>query len=417
VRILHVWRRAYPFDIRVCKINHTLAQAGHEVHLLAANGGDQPAREQTAEITIHRLPALRGMLRPLSRPSGYPTAINPRWRAALSRACAEVRPEALLVRDVQLMSPCVALRNRLGIPLVLDLPENWPAVIRIWRATEGMTLRNVLTRSPRLFARAERRSARAADHVLVCVEEMAARAARLGAPPERISLVRNTPDLDLFPRMDDGQARRAAEIRDRMQSSYVIIYAGEIDLFRGLEVLVRAVARLRRTVPDVRLYCVGPSKPASLRVIRRAVSEQRMEEAVVFTGWLDQPEMLDYIAASDVGASPLHWCEQLETTLSNKLFDYMSLGKPFVATDAGPIRRLAEECDCGLLAPSGDDAALAEALAALADTALRRRLGERGLQAVREKYHWGLSDGPAVAQVFARLERGNRSLSPSATME
>ncbi len=417
MRILHVWRRAYPFDIRVCKISHTLARAGHEVHLLATNGGDQPDREVIDGITIHRLPALRGALRPLSRPSGYPTALNPRWRAALPRVCAEIRPEALLVRDVQLASLCAALRKRLGIPLVLDLPENWPAVIRIWRATEGRTLRNLFTRSPRLFARATRRAVRAADHVLVCVEEMVEQAVRLGAPRDRVSLVRNTPDLALFPRLDEAQARRAAEIRAHMQSSYVVIYAGEIDLFRGLEVLVRAVSRLRPVVPDVRLYCVGPSKPASLRVIRRAVAASHLEDAVIFTGWLDQPVMLDYIAASDVGASPLHWCEQLETTLSNKLFDYMSLGKPYVATAAGPIRRLTEECECGLLVPSGDHAAMAEAFAALTDAALRRRLGGNGLQAVRDRYQWAISDGPAVAQVFAALEGGNRRPVPLTTVE
>ena len=128
-----------------------------------------------------------------------------------------------------------------------------------------------------------------------------------------------------------------------------------------------------------------------------------------FTGWLAQSEMLDYIAAADVGAAPYYSSECIQHTLGNKFFDYMSLGKPIVATDSGPVRRLFDECDCGLLVPSRDEEALAAVLRSLLSPTLRRRLGENGLHAVRGKYNWKLTDGPLVVSACERL-----ALSPEA---
>jgi len=403
VRILHVWRRPYPFDIRVDKISRTLAQDGHEVHILAANAGNEPTLERENGLTIHRLPALRGVPRSVSRATTYPTAWNPRWLRALLEACTRTRPEVLLVRDVQLALPCLAIRSALHIPLVLDLPEHWPAVISIWRQTEGLCLRNLFTRSVAMFTAAERIAALHADHVLVCVEEMVDRMVRIGVPRDRVHLVRNTPDLVAYPRLDSGQALRAARIRAALESRFVVAYAGELDLFRGIDVLLRAIARLRQQIPSIRLLCIGPGKPRNLDVLHELCRELDLGNNVSFTGWLDQQVMLDHLAASDVCVAPFHRCEHIDHTLSNKIFDYMSLGKPFVATEAVPICRLLSEVKCGIAVQSRDVGALEQALRSLLDPIRRERLGREGLRAVREQYNWQLTDGPTLARLFQHI--------------
>jgi glycosyltransferase involved in cell wall biosynthesis len=417
VRILHVWRRPYPFDIRVQKISRTLGLAGHEVHIAATNSGSEPEAAPVEGLTVHRLPPLPGPLQQLGRLTGYPSPWNPRWMAGLRRICARVQPEALLVRDIHLMPLCARTARRLGIPIVLDLPENWPALWTVWRETEGINLQNVLTRSVRLCRRAERAAVRAADHVLVCVEEMRDRLLTLGVPEQRITLVRNTPDLDRYPRLDAAQQDRAARIRAGLGADFVIAYGGEVEPFRGLDTLLHALALLRPTVPGAKLLLVGPSKGGNKRKILAVAARLGVTDAVLFTGWLEQADLLDHVLAADVGAATFYACEQFETTLTNKLFDYMSLGKPVLATDVRPMRRILEECACGLLVPSRDGEAAAAALRRLLDPRYRQQLGENGIRAVRDKYQWAVSDGPAVARLFAALPRRDEHPAAVATVE
>ena len=54
--------------------------------------------------------------------------------------------------------------------------------------------------------------------------------------------------------------------------------------------------------------------------------------------WMEPAE--PYYKASDIGVLPFHECGHMHTTLANKIFDYMALGIPFIASDVRPMRNL-----------------------------------------------------------------------------
>ncbi|MEK7274500.1 MAG: glycosyltransferase, partial [Candidatus Desantisbacteria bacterium] len=61
--------------------------------------------------------------------------------------------------------------------------------------------------------------------------------------------------------------------------------------------------------------------------------------------------------------------------------------KPVVAFDAGAVREIMENGDSGILVPSGDIPALAEAIVLLLNDSVKcRRFGERGRKIVEEKF-------------------------------
>ena len=67
----------------------------------------------------------------------------------------------------------------------------------------------------------------------------------------------------------------------------------------------------------------------------------------------------------------------------------MAMKKPVILTDCKPLKRIVEECDCGLVVPSGDYNEMAEAVIRLyKDKEYSRKLGENGRRAVEEKYNW-----------------------------
>ena len=72
-----------------------------------------------------------------------------------------------------------------------------------------------------------------------------------------------------------------------------------------------------------------------------------------------------------------------------KLFEYMACGVPVVAAEVGQIAEVVRDGETGLLYPPGDaDALVAACDRLLADSPLRRRVGEAAAKEVHTRYTW-----------------------------
>jgi glycosyltransferase involved in cell wall biosynthesis len=76
------------------------------------------------------------------------------------------------------------------------------------------------------------------------------------------------------------------------------------------------------------------------------------------------------------------------TTIPNKLFDYMAAGLPVVTSDNVPCARIVREAKCGEIFRAKDPGDLALALARLNDPVLRQAEGNAGAAAIQQKYNW-----------------------------
>jgi glycosyltransferase involved in cell wall biosynthesis len=87
-----------------------------------------------------------------------------------------------------------------------------------------------------------------------------------------------------------------------------------------------------------------------------------------------QPTIWSLLAATDVVAVPTTWPDPLPRVV----MEAMACGRPVVAYDGGGVPEMISDGDTGVLAPSGDLAALTDGIGGLlADEALRARIGER----------------------------------------
>src|SRR5690606_5466529 len=94
------------------------------------------------------------------------------------------------------------------------------------------------------------------------------------------------------------------------------------------------------------------------------------------------------------------------STIPNKLFDYMAAGIPVLTADARPAARVVRQSGCGGVFESGNADAMARAIASLADPKFRRRCGANGRQAIQDRYNWEIDAQrllEAVEKVGGRL--------------
>jgi glycosyltransferase involved in cell wall biosynthesis len=268
----------------------------------------------------------------------------------------------------------------LGIPVVLDLAENYPAMIQdVWDAGRAR-IGDRLVRNPRLVRAVERVVVRLVDHILVVVDESRDRLAAMGVAAPKMSLVMNTPSLE---RPDEPGAIDEGR---RDPDELVIAYLGLLEAPRGLGTAIQAMREVRRRLPRARLVIIGTGRDEAL--FREEARHAGVEDRVEFRGWVEYTEALAWLSRCDVGLVPHHATASWQTTIPNKLFDYMSLGKPVIVSSARPTARIVTEERCGLVFRDRDAQALAEAIVALGDPAVRAACGQQGRAAIRERYNW-----------------------------
>jgi len=381
VTICKVWDADYPWDVRVEKVCASLRRE-HEVHLVSRNTQRRSRYERHDGIHIHRLPTLSWLPKRANAVMGFPAFFNPLWIRAIGQTARRCGAGVLIVRDLPLALTALLVARARKIPLILDLAENYPAMIQDLWSTDQFRFRNLLVRNPRLVHLVERISVRQADHILVVVDESKERLIGMGVPASKITVVMNTPAGERV----KGEDVDAKPSIDRSQDELVLVYLGMLEVPRGLGTVIQAVREVRHLRPRVRLVVMGSGRDE--RYFREEARRIGVSDRVEFRGWVEHDEALACVSRCDVGLVPHHVTESWQTTIPNKLFDYMSMGKPVIVSNARPTDRIVTSERCGVVFRDRDARGLAEAIVSFADRGVREEYGRRGRNAVRCTYNW-----------------------------
>jgi glycosyltransferase involved in cell wall biosynthesis len=371
----------FPPDRRVERESRDLIRAGHEVHLVARRGPSQAAREDVAGVHVERvwLPFQgRGILCDLAYYAGQRYWII----ATLLKLCRRHRIEALHVHDLPYALAATVVGRWLRIPVIFDMHEHYTAMLRMgFETPPHRRFRTLAAPLLGLLGVEERIACRSAHAVIIVADEHRARVAGCGAPPDRIHVVTNTEDPDQFAGLPLDPA-----IAQRYADTTMILYIGVMNAHRGLETAIDALPRVIERIPNTRLVLIGdgPSRPG----LQRRVAKRGLGDAVDFPGYQPFKSLPSYVNACAAGLIPHVSTPHTETTMPNKIFQYMILGRPVVVSNLRPLQRVIDDAQCGVSFQERDADSLAAALIRLHDADLRRQLGENGRAAVATRYNW-----------------------------
>jgi glycosyltransferase involved in cell wall biosynthesis len=387
VRVLYVWDADYPWDVRTEKVCLALTQGGHQVVIAARNLRGEKRRETRPEGIVERLAAGPGLGRRLL---SFPVFFNPLWLAHLIRIISKHDIDLIMVRDLPLaMTALLASGGRR--PVILDMAENYPAMIRdIWTDRRQRRF-DILVRNPKLVAALERLIIGRVDHVVTVVEESNQRLVALGVPRERTSVVSNTPP----------KARVTAPVPRAPGDRLRIIYLGLMERHRGIASVLDAAVSLKQADVSFQLDMVGDGRDYDY-FRSSAIRLGLTTDHVTFHGRLAHTDAIRLVAQAHVGLVPHEARESWNTTIPNKLFDYMAAGLAVVSSDAAPAARVVRETGCGLVFRSGDGQDLADMIRRCLDLEIWEHYRQAGQEAVRSRYNWE-SDTRVLLDVVSRV--------------
>ncbi len=217
----------------------------------------------------------------------------------------------------------------------------------------------------------------------------------------RIEMIPCGTDIDLFGGIDRYVAREKLGIA---ADAKMVFYVGRFDRRKGIETLVRAVAKSRfRDEPNLQLVIGGGSRPGQSDGVERdrivnIVEELGLAKNTIFAGRLDHTILPYYYAAADVCVVPSHYEPFGLVTI-----EAMASQTPVVASNVGGLQFTVVPEVTGLLAPPKDEAAFAIAIdRILADPVWRDQLAMAARQRVEIAFSW-YSVATRLSQLYTQL--------------
>jgi glycosyltransferase involved in cell wall biosynthesis len=187
----------------------------------------------------------------------------------------------------------------------------------------------------------------------------------LGFPAERVTVV--APGCDAANAPAAGRPIRAAVV-----GPCRLLCVAPSRPRKGLSVLLEALAHLSRR--DIHLTVVGTYDTDHYRdQLAPLIARHRLESTVEFAGFVPRETLSRRYADSDVLV-----CPSLQEGFGIVVAEALQAGLPVIASDVSALPELVEHGRNGLLFPVGDSAALAAAIAALADDPAFRASLRRG---------------------------------------
>ena len=173
------------------------------------------------------------------------------------------------------------------------------------------------------------------------------------------------------------------------------MYVGDTYIRRGLLTAIEASKELSKKIKNYKLVIVGNSTTDF--ILKRKVEELQIDKFVDFEGWQDLSLFPSYIKSSAICISPLHRNLHHDTTYANKIFQYMSLGKPLLVSDATAQKEIVEISHTGLVHEEKNIQDFRDkVLEIYSNPKLSEDFGKHGVEFVKTKFSWEITSRDLV---------------------
>lgn len=381
----------YTFDGRVRREAETLASCGYDVLCLTTKIGSERRQFRLNGVEIREL----GVSKYRGKSAAAYIGSYLRFMLASSAACLRLllrgKLDVVHVHNLPDFLVLAGLLPRLaGAKVVLDVHDSVPETFAA-KFSNAALFRQALCLEEKLSA--------VLAHKIICVnhpqrDTLVAR----GIPGSKIFISMNVPDPAIFT-SDDHQPAAAGNV-GAAGGIFNLVYHGTMAERLGVDLIIRAVARLRDRLPKVRLHLWGTGDDV-LR-FHGLAQELRMEDEVLFNpkGFPLQ-ELPKHLRSMDLGVVGNRRTPACELMLPVKLMEYVSLGIPAVVPRLRAIEYYFSDDMVAYYEPE-NVGSLADSIYRLCCSPERRQSQASQARRFLAEYGWG-RQGPELVTLYQKL--------------
>ncbi len=343
------------FDNRINKEINTLVKAGYEVYYVAPAEKEELKKYVDSNPKVHVVPIHRYK----SKRQRMIRGVKEAYKVALS-----VDADIYHFHDPELIRAGIWLKLH-GKKVIYDVHENYRSniLLRSKKKVIGYILKNA-------YAFFERIANALFDGIVVVTPEM-----KNFFSEQKTIILPNYPDLSIFKKIEPTKDDKSGKIK--------FIYLGSVNIHRGIKEMIEATAKASKR------------SKVKLMVIGRVDDEESKKYVKLTKDYFDYQKQLPYeealnlAATGDVGLLTVHPTRNHLFSSPNKLFEYMALGLPIIASDFPAWHEVLDEANCAVYVDPLNVNDIAEKMISLANNPeMIKEMGERGKKMVFEKYNW-----------------------------
>jgi glycosyltransferase involved in cell wall biosynthesis len=381
-RICVIRQSDYPRELSVRREVETLQRAGYETYVLACfesrDNTDLKREEIINGVHVYRTPLIRkktNIVRYL-----YDYFVFFLWAAFKVVILHRRHPfDAIQVNTMpDFLVFASIVPKLLGAKVVVMMHEPVP---ELWQ-----TLYN--SPPPRMLKWAEQAALAYANAAFTVTQQLKDVYVNRGADPQKISVILNVPETRFL-----DEACRDVPVNSYQESDsthFTLICHGAIEERYGHDTMLEAVALLSPKIPNLRLRILGMGSYVDQFMVLR--NHLGLENCVEYLGWVPLAQMVQELNAAHVGIVAQKSSPYSNLVHTNKMYEYIALGKPVLASRLNAVAAYFGEQAVCYFEP-GNPVSLAEAILDLYEHPIKRQSLVQNAQQLFNQYKWEQQKG------------------------
>jgi glycogen(starch) synthase len=353
----HVWR-----------LSTTLADRGHEIHVVTRDHPDAPPEEWLDGVHVLRVGEYPPIV-PFDDLVSWVLQFNIGVLETAAKLLLDIDVDVVHAHDWLVAYAAAGMKNLFQAPLVSTV-----------HATEYGRHQGFLPGAMnRVIHQVEWWLTYESRRTITCSQYMRDQCRRIfELPSAKIDVIPNGVDLQTFTAPDGVDEFRSGLVRD---GEKLIFFAGRLEFEKGVQTVLEALPRVLDTIP-ARFVVAGIGTHE--QELREHVTRAGLDDHVQFLGFVPDARLRMYYAAADLAVVP-----SLYEPFGMVALETMASGTPCIAADTGGLRELVVHEATGLRFVPGDPASLAGMiLRLLTDRRLDQRLSVDARRMLDEQFSW-----------------------------
>jgi glycosyltransferase involved in cell wall biosynthesis len=350
----------------------TLACAGFETHIICLNSQKEEklsAQEVIDGIHVYRIPVVRKKTNVIRYAYEYLMFF---FRAALKVTQLHLKHpfDAIQVNtmpDFLVFASLIPklLKSKVVLMMHEPVPELWQTLYD--------------SRPPWILKKVEQAALAYADGVLTVTQQLKDAYVSRGADPNKISVILNVPE-ERF--LTSGKPFGNASSNN---GHFTLICHGAVEKRYGHDTMLKAIELVKSQIPAVRLRILGNGGYAE--AFAREIEHRGLKEHIQYLGYVPIPVMLEELHAADAGIVAQESSPYSNLVHTNKMYEYMALGKPVLATRLKSVCAYFGDDAIAYFEP-GNPESLAAAISNLYHHPEERQLRVEKARGLYDQYRW-----------------------------
>jgi glycosyltransferase involved in cell wall biosynthesis len=370
----------FPPDERVQKEIKSLLSIGISVDIACVTQTGKPLQEIFDGYTIFRKPISKFIYK-----SQAAILILPFyfwfWDSFINKLCKTNKYDCIHVHDLPLSKVAYKHAKKNKLKLICDQHEyysDW-----IVNTAHYNTLPGKIIKFFSNWIKYEKKYLEKAD-CIITVEEPLKKCyvTQRNIDSNKIIVTSNTPAQSTF-----NNAQIDATILEKYKDKQVILYAGNIDILRGLDVVIKSLPLIEKQISNILFVIVG--KVVGNYDPMQTAKNVKAEHLMDMVGWVSLKTLPSYIAASKICVcTPPATRFDVNNSIATKIYQYVGMGKPTIVSSAKMMKNFVESNKVGYSVEDNDFEKLSELIITILNSpSLQNELGNN-CKILAQKYVW-----------------------------